>query len=300
IKDNALSNIIFLTTNRDYISIKLNYILWHNFFEKDESFAEVIFMMAISSIINRFNQKSYYLSAVGNELFKDVNNVIANDINGCLNLSDVQKELFVNFLKLNKDIDQGPFYTLASDLEHELLGGEFQVKIDEIKEEILFVDDECEMEFELKLTSSSIRELTPRIIYLKYFLQIGDTLIIEEPEKHINPKNQLILVKYLVKAINEGLNIIITTHSDYILEKFNNFMRLGNANDEIFEKLGYEKNNILDYENVSIYNFKKESKYSYIAEKIEINETGFDENNFYEVNNELYDESVDIIDAQKN
>ncbi|WP_458453059.1 hypothetical protein [Methanobrevibacter sp.] len=50
---------------------------------------------------------------------------------------------------------------------------------------------------------------------------------------------------------------------------------------------------------MSIYKFKKVDNYSYIAESIDINETGFDEDSFYEVNNELYDESVDIIDAEK-
>ena len=304
VKDEGLSNenetISSFKINEQHISIKLNYILWDKFFEnKNEYFTEVIFMMIVSSVMDTFNQSSYYLSAVGDELFKDINNFIANDIKDTLNLTNVQKELLVNFLKVEHDMNLGPFYKIANELEHELLSGEFQIKKDELKEEIIFIEDKYNMEFELKLTSSSIRELTPLIIYLKFFLQKGNTLIIEEPENHIHPKNQLILVKYLVKAINKGLNIIITTHSDYIVEKFNNFIRLGNANKKLFKKLGYEKNNILNYENVSIYNFKKESEYSYITEPIEINETGFDENSFYEVNNELYDETVDIIDAKK-
>ena len=303
IRDEGLSNenetISSFEIDEDFISVKLNYILWNKFFkDNNEFFTEVIFMMVVSSVMDTFNQTSYYIPAIGDELFKDINNIIANDINGTINLSNVQKELLINFLKV-KDMEKSPFYKLANELEHELLDGEIQVKKDEIKDKIIFVDEECDMELELGLTSSSIRELTPLIIYLKYFLQKGNTLIIEEPENHIHPKNQFILVKYLVKAINEGLNIIITTHSEYIVEKFNNFIRLGNANDELFEKRGYEKNNILDYKNVSIYTFKKESKYSFTTEEVEINETGFDENSFYEVNNELYDESVDIIDAEK-
>ena len=104
------------------------------------------------------------------------------------------------------------------------------------------------------------------------------------------------MVKYLVKAINQGLNIIITTHSDYIAEKFNNFIRLANADDEIFEKFRYCKEDILDFNDVSIFNFKKEDKYAYTAFEVDVNETGFDVNTFYEVSTELYDEAVDIID----
>lgn len=293
------NNISEFEIDEEYLSIKLDYIIWHNFFNKDEFFIEVIFMMVVSSVMDTLNQTSYYIPAAGDELFKDVNNFIANDIQGAFKPSIVQKELLTNFLKVKTDMDQSPFYNLANELEHEILGGELQVKQGEIKEELLFIDNEYNMEFELELTSSSVRELTPLIIYFKYFLKEGNTLIIEEPENHLHPKNQLILVKYLVKAINQGLNIIITTHSDYIVEKFNNFIRLGNANDEIFDKLHYDDSHVLNYENVSIYNFKKENKYSYIAESLAINNTGFDENSFNEVNNELYDESVDIIDAEK-
>lgn len=293
------NNISEFEIGEEYLSIKLDYIIWHNFFNKDELFIEVIFMMVVSSVMDTLNQTSYYIPAAGDELFKDVNNLIANDIKGAFKPSIVQKELLTNFLKVKTDMNQSPFYNLANELEHEILGGELQVKQGEIKEELLFIDNEYNMELELELTSSSVRELTPLIIYFKYFLKEGNTLIIEEPENHLHPKNQLILVKYLVKAINQGLNIIITTHSDYIVEKFNNFIRLGNANDEIFDKLHYDDSHVLNYENVSIYNFKKENKYSYVAESLAINNTGFDENSFNEVNNELYDESVDIIDAEK-
>ncbi|WP_458456198.1 AAA family ATPase [Methanobrevibacter sp.] len=293
------NNISEFEIDEEYLSIKLDYIIWHNFFNKDEFFIEVIFMMVVSSVMDTLNQTSYYIPAAGDELFKDVNNFIANDIQGAFKPSIVQKELLTNFLKVKTDMDKSPFYNLANELEHEILGGELQVKQGEIKEELLFIDDEYDMELELELTSSSVRELTPLIIYLKYFLKEGNTLIIEEPENHLHPKNQLILVKYLVKAINQGLNIIITTHSDYIVEKFNNFIRLGNAKDEIFDKLQYDESHILNYKNVSIYNFKKEDKYSYVAESIDINNTGFDETSFSEVNDELYDESVDIIDAEK-
>ena len=112
-------------------------------------------------------------------------------------------------------------------MEHEINGGELQFKKGDLKDELIFVDSKNYMELDLNLVSSSIRELIPIIIYLKYYLNKGDTLIIEEIENHLHPKNQLILVKYLVKAINKGLNIILTTHSDFIIEKFNNFIRLG-------------------------------------------------------------------------
>ena len=301
IKNEGLSGednrICFFKINEEFLLINLDYILWHKFFEKDTKFPEIIFMMIISSIMGIFNHNSYYIPVSGNNILKNLNEHIISDLNGILNHSNVQHELLTNFLKVKNEPEKGHFYNLAKQLEQEMIEGTILLRNDEINEEFIFIDEKYDMELELDLTSSSVRVLTPIIIYLKYFLKKGDTVIIEEPENHIHPKNQLILVKYLVKAINQGLNIIITTHSDYIVEKFNNFIRLGSANNEIFDKLGYDESNILDYGDVNIYNFKNVDKYTYVADSVDINETGFDENSFYDVNNELYDESIDIIEA---
>ena len=56
-----------------------------------------------------------------------------------------------------------------------------------------------------------------------------------------------------------------------------------------------QKNDVLNYEDVNIYNFKKEN--ISFAKAIEINHTGFDEDSFFNVHNEIYDESVDMIDS---
>ena len=304
--DEISTSMMIFTVNDEFINVNLNYRLWNEFFnenwhneEIEFSLAHIIYLICVNNIIKKSIKNSYYVPAAGDEILKDMNTYLADELNSLITSSTVQKQLITNLLTSEKKLKKGHFYELACNLERELINGEIKFSTDELKEEIVFVDKNYDLEIELKMLSSSIRELVPVIIYLKYFLKKGDTLIIEEPENHLHPKNQLILVKYFTKAINQGLNLIITTHSDYIVEKFNNFIRLGNAQDEIFEKLGYDKSNVLDYENVSIYNFKKVGEYSYIAEPIDINETGFDEDSFNEVNNELYDESVDIIDGEK-
>ena len=123
-----------------------------------------------------------------------------------------------------------------------------------------------------------------------------DLLIIEEPEAHLHPKNQRILVKYLVRAVNNGLKVMITTHSDYVIEQFNNFVRLNSISQDCLDQFNYSQEDVLNHEDISIYTFKKDSKKQYIAEKIDINETGFDEETFSPISEELYDESDKIID----
>ena len=117
-----------------------------------------------------------------------------------------------------------------------------------------------------KILSTSIHEMTLFSLYLKYVLKKGDLLIIEEPEAHLHPKNQLLLLKYIVKAVNNGLKIMLTTHSEYISDQLNNFVRLNNIPHEKCLELNYSEDNILNADDLNIYNFKEFSKKKSICE----------------------------------
>lgn len=301
--DEINSTILKVDFDETNIKINLNYILLKKLLDEnwdadeiDFSLAHLVYLICINKITDLTIQNSYYVPAAGDELLKDINNYLSGEINGLVTSSIVQKQLITNLLKSEKKLEKGFFYDLACNLEKELINGEIKFKSTDLKDELIFVDNKFGLELELSMVSSSIRELIPIIIYLKYFLKKGDILILEEVENHLHPKNQLILVKYLVEAINDGLNIILTTHSDYILEKINNFIRLGNANKIIFDELGYDDKDILNYEQVKIYNFKKLEDYCFICDEVSVNFTGFDEDNFSKVIEELYGESEKIID----
>ena len=82
-----------------------------------------------------------------------------------------------------------------------------------------------------------------------------------------------------------------------MLEQFNNFIRLGEVDSKKLDDLNYSKENILNPSEIAIYNFKKDCDYQYIPELIDINKTGFIDENFSKITDELYDESVEIIDS---
>ena len=223
-----------ISTDEKYIHINLDYSLWMKLYGDDEtiSLAQLIYVLVVNKLIKKLQINSYYIPVDG-KIFNDFNSFVADKVNGSIDSSTIEKEFLTNLLKVNEATPEGYFYNLACELENEINKGEIQIKTGDLKDEIVFIDYKNNMEFDLNLVSSSVHELIPIIIYLKYYLYKGDILIIEEIENHLHPENQLILVKYLVKALNQGLNIILTTHSDYILEKFNNLIQLGNCNKEV-------------------------------------------------------------------
>lgn len=93
----------------------------------------------------------------------------------------------------------------------------------------------------LSNASSGQQEILPLLIILKTLLKVsfsgdGAVLYIEEPEAHLFPNAQKIVVKLLARIFNSKNNdfqIIVTTHSPYILSSFNNLMYAGYLNESL-------------------------------------------------------------------
>ena len=77
----------------------------------------------------------------------------------------------------------------------------------------------------LMRTSSMVSELAPVVLYLRYLVQPGNVLIIEEPESHLHPAMQVEFTRQLAKLVQAGYRVIITTHSEWILEELANVVQ---------------------------------------------------------------------------
>ena len=69
-------------------------------------------------------------------------------------------------------------------------------------------------------------------------------LIIDEPESHIDPINQIKFARALVRWVKTGVKILISTHSDYIVKEINNLIMLSRSFDnkkQLLEDLNYSK-----------------------------------------------------------
>ena len=81
-------------------------------------------------------------------------------------------------------------------------------------------------EIPLMNTSSMVSELAPVALYLRHVVQPGETLIIEEPESHLHPAMQVEFTRQLAAVAKAGVRIIITTHSEWVLDELANLVRL--------------------------------------------------------------------------
>ena len=116
---------------------------------------------------------------------------------------------------------------LAERLEGEILGG--AVRSERSKTgypSFYYRPDGWKGDLPLMNTSSMVSELAPVVLYLRHVVQRGDVLIIEEPESHLHPAMQVAFTRLLAAAVRSGLRIIVTTHSEWVLEALANLVRL--------------------------------------------------------------------------
>ena len=209
-------------------------------------------------------------------------------------LSKVVSDFISNIIVIpNK---AGPFYKFSEELESELLHGHIHMPTlhKSTFPEIMY--DAKGMEIPLHRTSSTISEIAPFSLYLKHIIYPSSLLIIEEPEAHLHPANQVTFAKYIVKMIRKGLNVLLTTHSVFLLEQIGKYMLASKLEPDIrVKELGYDKDDYLLYDEVSSYVFVRNNDGGHSIKPIEINnEEGISQEEFVKVNESLYSESLKI------
>ena len=129
-------------------------------------------------------------------------------------------------------------------------------------------------------------DISPIFAFLKYILhtqlktrQKGKSvLFIEEPEAHLHPNNQIMLIEIFAKLIDADVKLIMSSHSNYIFNKLNNLVLGGN--------LDYKK-----YQPIILIDEGKGS----ISKSLPINDLGAEDENFIDVSEKLYCEREEII-----
>ena len=89
----------------------------------------------------------------------------------------------------------------------------------------IMVDVGGGLNIDLHNASSSIKQLAPLLLYLRYRAAANDLLIIDEPEMNLHPESQAKLLEVLAMLVNQGVSVLLTTHSPYLLAHLNNLVQ---------------------------------------------------------------------------
>lgn len=150
-----------------------------------------------------------------------------------------------------------------------LTGGSYDVK----DSKILFTPTgSSSLTIDVQDVSSSVRALFALDMYVRYFAEKGDLLVIDEPEMNLHPEKQRQLARFLARLVNAGIKVFITTHSDYILREFNILTELSGHRpylSKIRAEEGYSDDELLRVDKVRAYVSREEDgKYVFDPAKV--------------------------------
>lgn len=253
------------------------------------------FLMQVSA-------KSYYLPAARSGVMETHGVILSSLVENATRLglerssgSATISGMIADFLKQiisyeERHLPSDEMNGIAEILESEVLRGEIEVrKPASGYPEFRYRPRKSEQALRMSQSSSMVSELASLVFFLRDVVRPGDTLIVEEPEAHLHPAAQTKVALTLARLVRVGVRVIITTHSDWLLEQIGNLVREGEV-----MKLG--KNNTepeawLTREEVGAWRFRtdepvKEIPFEHIA--------GIEPEEYGEVAEALYNRSVDL------
>ena len=176
-------------------------------------------------------------------------------------LEDVQRRIFDGVVKINAD---SPKQNRTIDLH-----------------------TESGLIIPIRMGASMLQELAPFFLQVQQLTNLGDTIIIEEPESHLHPEAVRIIAKTIAELVKMGMKFVVTTHSPIVLEQIELEIR----------------KSTLPEEDVALYQFNQSSPKSQadsIAEKIDYDkENGFIVGDYEDVFSELHNDLIIALQSEK-
>ena len=252
--------------------------------------------------ITQVSAKSYYLPAARSGIMETHQTITSSLVESATRTglerapeSATLTGMIADFLKqiINYDarhLSSDEMNRIAKVLEDEVLRGEIEIRRPGARyPEFRYRPQNAEQGLRMSQSSSMVSELAPLVLFLRGIVRPGDTLIIEEPEAHLHPAAQTKVALTLARLVRVGVRVIITTHSDWLLEQIGNLVREGEV-----MRLGKNKTEPttwLTKEEVGAWRFStdesvKEIPFKHIA--------GIEPKEYGEVAEELYNRSVDL------
>lgn len=203
------------------------------------SFLRALSDLVISHSFGALNLPAYYLPAERSGMVHAQRTVEGALIhrsqyagNNAILLSGVLADFLQHMLGLRKtpllsQVSSGRFAYAANALEKQILQGAIQnIHSETGHANFFYHPDGWENNIPVMNTSSMVSELAPVVLFLRHIIQPNSVLIIDEPESHLHPAMQVEFTRVLAGAVKAGLRVILTTHSEWVVETVGNLVEL--------------------------------------------------------------------------
>ncbi len=189
--------------------------------------------------------------------------------------------------------------SLARQMERGVLGGQIRTSrtSSDAYPEFVYLPQGAPGDIGLTRTSSMVSELAPVVLFLRGVMSKGDWLIMEEPEAHLHPAAQTKMAQLLGRMVRSGLQVVITTHSDWLLKEIGNLIREGELRADS-ESEDTQGPHWLKPDEVGTWLFRKHPKTGFsTVEEIPFDRTeGIEPQDYEAVAEELYNRSASLQD----
>ncbi len=205
----------------------------------------------------------------------------------------------ISFLKLLNSVGEiegknQELCKLAEFIEQSVLHGQVE-RQDTISRAFLYKPDNMNDSIQMYLASAVVTEITPLYLLCKYQHRISQ-MFIEEPEMCLHPQLQTAVAKVLVRMCSMGIPVIMTTHSDIIIQYINNMLRVNNSDkkQELMEKFQIEGQDLLEEDQVGVYQFACQGEGNSKIEELKSGAVGFETTTFSNAFEEMLELTYDI------
>ena len=194
---------------------------------------------------------------------------------------------------------QNPLREIADAFEREVLAGRIEIRRFSASgyPEFVYQPQETEEDIRLSRASSMVSELAPVVPFLRGTINRGDMFIMEEPEAHLHPAAQTQIAVTLARIVRAGVRVVVTTHSDWLLQEIGNLMREGELEEQTGKPTSEEGlPSSLRPSEVGIWLFRKdEDSAGSIVKEIPFNRSeGVEPEEYEDVAEELYNRSANL------
>lgn len=271
----------------------------------------IVFSSITKYIFNIYYNKKIFLPTSRTGFFLSYKELAKQSITSAFNIENQKiKNLFQkpisdfinNLIDLSKEYKINEKYTDIMKIFHSMIHGKIEVNTE--TGGYYYKPNNTDLKIPMYLNSAVITETAPLYLFLKYAKDIG-TIFIEEPEMSLHLKLQKQMARIIINLVNKNINLMISTHSDTILEHINNMIKLNSINDKdkkdkkdnLLKKYSYTENDIIDIEKIRIYQFNTDKDNTTNIIPLKGNKkTGFYIETFHDYINEASNEYDEITE----